>query len=249
MAKYDVGYFYCAACGFVCSEEPYWLKEAYSSAISITDTGILRRNLELSSKLACALFFCLRAEGTFVDIAGGYGIMTRLMRDNGFNYFWEDKYCANLLAKGFEAPQNTRNVTAMSAFEVLEHTVDPVAFISEAMGRYDCRTIILSTETYIGEAPPRADWWYLSPASGQHVSFFHHRTLQHIADRLGVKFYSSCGLHIFTDRQLRHPWLLRLLRNSTSSLFMRFVRARLGSLSDSDHVILTRRIIGADKSP
>ena len=46
MDKYDVKYFLCGNCGFVFTEEPYWLNEAYKSAINISDTGIVtRKNL------------------------------------------------------------------------------------------------------------------------------------------------------------------------------------------------------------
>ena len=31
-------------CDFLQTEEPFWLKEAYESAIGITDTGIIKRN-------------------------------------------------------------------------------------------------------------------------------------------------------------------------------------------------------------
>lgn len=31
--KYDIDYFKCSTCGFVQTEEPYWLEEAYSSAV------------------------------------------------------------------------------------------------------------------------------------------------------------------------------------------------------------------------
>lgn len=248
LGKYDVGYFYCANCGFTRTEAPYWLEEAYSDAISVTDTGILQRNWALSSRLACTLFFCMRSDGAFIDVAGGYGILTRLMRDYGFNYFWEDKFCANFLAKCFEAPAGLSNVTALSGFEVLEHTIDPMEFLSGMMNAHRCRTFIFSTETYSGEGPPRSDWWYLSTVSGQHISFFHHRTLQRIADRLKLRFYSSNGLHIFTDRKLRRPWLLPLLRNSTSSLLARVVRSRLGSLTNIDHANISRRLSANDKS-
>jgi len=31
--KYDVKYFYCDYCGFIQTEEPYWLEEAYKEPI------------------------------------------------------------------------------------------------------------------------------------------------------------------------------------------------------------------------
>ena len=58
--KYYAKYYYCDHCGFLQTEEPYWLKEAYSNSISITDTGIVARNITLSqitSGIICFLLF------------------------------------------------------------------------------------------------------------------------------------------------------------------------------------------------
>lgn len=40
----NVEYFECAECGYVQTEEPTWLDEAYSSPINLSDTGIMARN-------------------------------------------------------------------------------------------------------------------------------------------------------------------------------------------------------------
>ena len=42
--KYPVNYFQCASCKFIQTEEPYWLKESYSSAITNLDIGLVSRN-------------------------------------------------------------------------------------------------------------------------------------------------------------------------------------------------------------
>jgi protein-arginine kinase activator protein McsA len=58
--KNNIKYFYCDYCGFLQTEEPYWLKEAYSDPICIIDTGIMARNITLSqitSGIICFLLF------------------------------------------------------------------------------------------------------------------------------------------------------------------------------------------------
>jgi transcription initiation factor TFIIIB Brf1 subunit/transcription initiation factor TFIIB len=40
--KYNAAYFKCTNCGFVQTEEPYWLEEAYSQPIAETDSGLCR---------------------------------------------------------------------------------------------------------------------------------------------------------------------------------------------------------------
>ena len=47
---------------------------------------------------------------------------------------------------------------------------------------------VLDVPTYSQElhTGPDPEWWYLTPATGQHVSFYSRRTLETIADRLGM---------------------------------------------------------------
>ena len=100
--KYDVRYFLCKSCGLLQTEPAYWLDEAYSSAIADTDTGIVSRNQEIANKLASLLYFCFDPKAQYLESAGGYGLLTRMMRDWGFDFRWHDPYCENVFARGFE---------------------------------------------------------------------------------------------------------------------------------------------------
>ena len=71
--------------------------------LHVADTGLVMRNLDIAKKLATLLYFGFDPRARYVDVAGGYGMLTRLMRDDGFDFHWDDKFCANLLARGFEA--------------------------------------------------------------------------------------------------------------------------------------------------
>ena len=84
--KYEINYFHCEHCGFLQTEEPYWLDEAYSESINISDTGYMQRNLMLSGKLTILLALFFDKNGKFLDYAGGYGVFVRMMRDIGFDY-------------------------------------------------------------------------------------------------------------------------------------------------------------------
>ena len=75
--KYDVDYFQCSSCGFVQTEEPYWLSESYSDAISVSDTGMMSRNLMFSKLTTTILSILIDKKGEFLDYGGGYGILTR----------------------------------------------------------------------------------------------------------------------------------------------------------------------------
>lgn len=236
LKRYEVNYYYCPVCGLLQTEEPCWLGEAYSAAISDADTGLVARNISISRKLSCVLYFLFSKDGKYVDVAGGYGLLTRLMRDFGFDFYWSDKYCENLLARGFESIKTLRPFTAITSFEVLEHIHDPLPFIKESLSESGTKTIIFSTVLYEG-APPRPDeWWYYSFNTGQHISFYQKKTFRYIADSMGLHFHTNGGIHMLTDKVV-NPFVYKILTGRFSSMLIsRIVNFYMQSKTFSDHV-------------
>jgi hypothetical protein len=79
LGKHLVKYYYCDESGLLKTEPPYWLEEAYREAISDTDTGLVDRNISNSNMLE-AVLECLRIRnGKLLDVACGYGLLTRLI--------------------------------------------------------------------------------------------------------------------------------------------------------------------------
>ncbi len=142
--KYDVKYYYCNNCGFLQTEEPYWLKEAYSNPISIIDTGIMARNIGSSKITAVILYLFFNKYGKFLDFAGGYGFLARLMRDMGFDFYWHDPYSPNLVARGFESKSNSLKYELITSFESFEHFVEPIQEFENMIKFSD--NILFSTE-------------------------------------------------------------------------------------------------------
>jgi 2-polyprenyl-3-methyl-5-hydroxy-6-metoxy-1,4-benzoquinol methylase len=132
LRKYSVSYYRCSACGFLQTETPYWLKEAYSAAITRLDVGILQRNL-LNREISGAVLNLIRLRvEKAVDFGAGHGIFVRLMRDRGFDFRWYDLYASNDYARGFEHKEGSI-YDFSTAFEVLEHLTDPIADLSRIM--------------------------------------------------------------------------------------------------------------------
>jgi hypothetical protein len=235
LGRHQVDYHLCGACDYWFTDEPYWLEEAYSAAISAADTGLVLRNVMVARELTAVLGGLLPA-GPYVDWAGGYGMLVRLMRDAGFDFYWADAYAENLLARGFEWTPGGRS-TAATAIEVLEHVPDPVAFVEECLEGAGTDTVIFSQELHTGPDP---DWWYLTPATGQHVGFYSRRTLQVLADRLGLHLHTSLRLHMLTARELPDGRFDRLVRQSR--LWSRWYARGRESLMHPDHrAMLARR--------
>lgn len=198
----DVAYFQCPTCGFLQTEPPTWLEEAYATSYTAQDSGIVSRCLQNRIKAEVIFSSLFGNKGTFVDIGGGIGLFTRMMRDIGFDFRTSDKYAEPILARGFEAGESLP-ATALTAFEVLEHTENPLEFLRENLQCHgDCRTILLSTSTFEGTPPPET-WPYYGFEHGQHISFFTRKTMGVLAKELGLVYIPVLrDMHLLTDRRV-----------------------------------------------
>jgi len=230
--KHDVKYYRCNDTGFIQTEEPYWLDEAYSDAITKLDIGLPDRNIRLADTVTKVLGANFNTNARFLDYAGGYGLFTRLMRDKGFDFYNTDKYCKNIFAEYFDLtdlPGNTKFELATS-FEVFEHLPDPIPGIQEMLAYSD--NLLFSTELQPENLKSINDWWYFIPETGQHVALYNRASLKYIADKLGYNFYTDGqSLHLFTKRTFannpvafgRDPFLSRkakkFIRKTEHQLF------------------------------
>jgi hypothetical protein len=201
----DVSYFDCARCGYVQTESPYWLEEAYADPIDELDTGIMWRNSQNALCVVSTLAAARRIRGRVLDHAGGYGILVRLLRDAGVEAHWEDKYCKNLLSRGFEADDKAYDL--VTAFEVFEHLAHPLQELEAMLAR--AGLALISTNLITTKETPAPDWWYYGPEHGQHIGFFRLRTLMHMAQRLGCYCRSNGRtLHLFSRQPIPVWWLV-----------------------------------------
>lgn len=202
LGKYPVAYYRCSSCGFIQTEEPYWLDEAYTEAITGSDVGLVSRNMRLSRITQSVIRTCFNTRGRFLDYAGGYGLLVRLMRDAGFDFRWCDKYCDNLFAIGFEAkPDDAMGYELVTAFEVVEHMRSPLEELKGMLAF--SRNLLFSTEILPPSAPKPGEWWYYGLDHGQHISFYTLDSLKVLAQALSLNFFTDgTALHMFTENRL-----------------------------------------------
>lgn len=245
LRRHRVAYHHCSACGFLQTDEPHWLGEAYADSINLQDTGLVARNVQFAAEVAPILYFFFDRRGKYVDWAGGYGLFTRLMRDLGFDFRSYDPHTPNLLARGFEAEPDEAGVELVTSFESFEHFPRPMEDLARIVTL--SRNVIFSTETLPSPAPPPEGWWYYGLEHGQHVSFYERRTLEHIAGRLGLRLHRLGGpLHLLTERSIA-PWRLRLVKKLRRRWLSPWVRRHMRSRTEEDHDLLARR--GGPRAP
>jgi hypothetical protein len=242
--KHEVPYHYCVECDHIFVDQPTWLDEAYLDAIVEEDTDVAVRNILTALRLAAINYLVLgdRGNGKYVDVAGGYGLLTRLMRDLGFDYYWSDRYATNLFARGFEASTRHGTCVAVSAIEVLEHTTNPLEFIRQNLIEHQSDTLIFTTEVFPDSAPPAADrWGYYSFDTGQHIAFFSRKGLSILAKRLGMHYYPLGRLHVFSKQTLP-VWKLKLASHKLLVVpIALFAACRLGSRRGKDQTFIRKQ--------
>jgi hypothetical protein len=241
LGKYQIKYYLCSTCGFIQTEEPYWLDEAYAVPINTSDTGIMIRNLANVRLASAVLQLCFNTDGQYADYGGGHGIFVRMMRDRGFDFYRDDKYCANLFAHGFDtADSGVDRYCLITAFELFEHFLSPCDELQNLLNKSD--NILFTTEILPHPPPQLNDWWYFCLDHGQHISFFSHRSLQHLADRFALHYYNFGNRHLFTRNKTScMAWRFKLATHPrVSRLLETFSRKK--SLTSSDY----KKITGVD---
>jgi hypothetical protein len=205
LEKFDVSYFRCNETGFIQTETPYWLNEAYSSAISSLDLGLVSRNVQKAQLASIVIDRALGSPYRFIDYGGGYGMFTRLMRDRGFDFVNYDAHCKNLFAYGSHIENlkldGLSPYDLLTAWEVFEHLESPIDSLTEMLNV--ANVVFFSTELIPQKQIKSSDdWWYFAPEFGQHISFYTLKSLQYLATKFSLHFYSDnvCN-HIFS----KHP--------------------------------------------
>ena len=234
--KYNVQYYRCQNCDFIQTELPFWLEEAYNLPINNIDVGLIQRNVTISkivnNLLAC--FFQVK-NANMLDYGGGYGIFVRMMRDKGYSFFRQDEYCQNLFAKHFDFSDiSIKKFSLVTAIEVFEHLPNPSSTIEEMLKMTD--SIFFTTELQSNSHPTPENWWYFIPHTGQHISLYSKKSIELIAEKYKLNYYSYKRYHLLTSHKLNKYLFKLLCVGYLNEVFDIFLRKKSLLESDFDYI-------------
>jgi hypothetical protein len=233
--RHQVKYYRCTSCGQIQTEKPYWLDEAYGTAIASLDIGLLDRSIRDSNAVFRLALKHFDVSGRMLDYGGGYGVLVRLLRDKGLDFYRQDIYCQNIFALNQDLddlPPGNQTFELVTCFEVFEHTYEPLKLL-ETLTKYGSN-ILISTLLVPGrEISSPVDWWYIAPETGQHVTFYTMDSLQRLAEIFKLNLYSNGqSLHLFSKRKFdKNPLAVR------NTLFEKIANKLRGYLPTSKHVL------------
>lgn len=189
--------FRCSNCSFYFFTEPDELAQSFSEELNELDLGSVAR-CHFVADFMTAVFPRRRSGYTALDWGGGDGLLTRLLRERGINCLWYDPFVKpRFVGAAIYEPSSRVDVTVVS--EVFLHLTDPVSVL---------RLLLSQSEVVIMTAvvPPKkltAQWWYLMPETGQHVSFYPPPALEALATQTGSRLYTDGRFfHVFSRRKL-----------------------------------------------
>lgn len=206
LGKHPVNFYGCKNCGLVFCENIHWKDEAADK--KAFEKNVLKRNIhlwQLSANIISAFF---DTKGKFLDLSPDKGILCRLMRDSGFNFYFSgsgngniDGAVApgeNIFAKGFEAREEDdfELICAFNRFEKAEF----VLFELEKM--LGLSKNILFNAKLLGKKLPGAgnnDFWEFD--RGENVTFYSKKTLKFLAKKYRLKLYSHKNIHLLTQKR------------------------------------------------
>lgn len=205
--------FTCPSCGLYEFPDPDWLDDAYRDPIAQIDVGLVSRCL-IVARIAETL---IRTRGLqdrpLLDFGGGYGLLTRLVRDAGLDMRHHDPMAANLFAQELEGDP-AADYGLCTLIEVFEHLDDPRAVL-DRLRHIDL--LLITTE--IPPQPLPETWPYLIPDLGQHITFYSQGALAALARQYGYQLHSDgFGVHLMYRGKLPRSARLVLRKHRLAGL-------------------------------
>jgi hypothetical protein len=204
VAGVPVYYHQCTDCGllFTCTfddaapedwSEYIYNDDYYKNVDTEYEEERPRQSFELMSRICRKLLGSGQISG--LDYGGGNGRLSHLLQQRGFDYRTHDPYGKTDVDEALG-----RKANVISAFEVLEHTTDPVKTFADMLRFADDRVLIVaSTQVSDGRLDAGLlNWDYIAPRSG-HVTIYTRKCLELLARRYSLDYVPvTRGLHLMS---------------------------------------------------
>lgn len=192
----SVSYVACGSCGFLFTRHFDELTDAemgrriYNEEYIRVDPDFARERPDYISRIIAGNLSGMKAEIFNLDYGGGAGRLSELLVAQGFA--GSDVYDPHFS----DAPVPSRRYELVTAFEVVEHSRDPLGTFRDAMSFLEEDGALLFSTQLAGRGTA-PDWWYIAPRNG-HVSLHTERSLRHLARECGAAYLPlGAGLHLF----------------------------------------------------
>ena len=233
----------CPNCEFAFYPDQNWISHSFSDELNALDVGATDRTIIAADYLSVVLKSLKLANGRFLDYGGGYGLLSRIMRDRGFNFENHDPFTKQIFPTSGLTSSNPleQKYDAVTLIEVALHFEDPLQEFKKLLELSDN---VLFTAV-LTDKKLDSDWWYLSPETGQHIALFSRKTLEEIADKLGVHVTSDGKFfHVFHRKELT-----QITRMLTKKQYLIFALASLkaGTAYLRRSLGLTRSLLEEDE--
>jgi len=206
-----VPYFRCRHCGFVFTtfcdawSAKRMADEIYNDEYVLADPEFIEKRPRHFSGILTELFGRQRLTISILDYGGGRGTLASLLRNAGF------VDCATFDPFFGETAVFRRRHDLVTAFEVVEHSRDPLGTFRDALSYMAAGGALLFTTT-VQPDPVDPHWWYIAPRNG-HVSIHTTLSLSELARRCGAYYFSfDPNLHMLY-RDKRSPVARTIVRN------------------------------------
>ena len=196
-------YHRCSECGLIYTyafdkfTSNGWIKYIYNDEYFTkldTGYGFVRPSLNAEILHAISIYWG-KSRTIGVDYGGGNGMLSQILRKRSIAYYTYDPFDLSDIRE-----EDIGKFNILSAFEVLEHTIDPIGTFKDILRlAADKFVFVASTQCShdLVNLNTHDTWWYVAPRNG-HVSIYTVESLQQIANQFQLDYISvSRGLHLF----------------------------------------------------
>ena len=202
LAGVPVFYRSCRSCRFIFTTffdgftSEQWRAFVYNDGYAAVDPEYLEIRPRQNASEIELLLLGDRGSTIALDYGGGNGMTAMLLRKKGWTCDTYDPFGLSDVK-----PERLGKYNFCSAFQVFEHSPDPVSTLSDIIRMTSPDRLMLLAGTGVHDSEVRSDnrlaWSYAAPRNG-HISLYSRSVLQFLGRRFGLSHVSvSSATHLF----------------------------------------------------